>query len=90
MRYILFYEIAPAGMVRARELFPAHRARIDEFHAAGTLRSVGTFENPLEGAMAIFTTREAAEAFAPGDPFVTGGVVARWRVQAWNEVLGGA
>jgi uncharacterized protein YciI len=35
----------------------------------------------------VFTTRDAAEAFAGEDPFVHHGVVARWRVVGWNEVL---
>jgi uncharacterized protein YciI len=39
--------------------------------------------------MSVFTSREAAEAFAAGDPFVTGGVVARWYVRTWIEVIGG-
>ena len=37
--------------------------------------------------MAIFTTREAAEEFARGDPFVVTGVVRNWQVREWNEVL---
>ena len=39
--------------------------------------------------MAVFTTREAAEAFAQGDPFVLNGVVRAWRVLEWNESLTG-
>jgi uncharacterized protein YciI len=37
--------------------------------------------------MGVFTTQQAAEEFAAGDPFVLNGVVAAWRVTAWNEVL---
>ena len=37
--------------------------------------------------MAIFTTRESAEEFARHDPFVVNGVVKRWHVRDWNEVL---
>jgi uncharacterized protein YciI len=37
--------------------------------------------------MAIFTTNEAAQEFAEGDPFVLGGVVSRWYVRDWNEAL---
>jgi len=37
---------------------------------------IGPFANALEdGAMGIFTTREAAEEFVRGDPFVLHGVV---------------
>jgi len=37
--------------------------------------------------MSIFTTREAAEEFATGDPFVRNGVVSNWRILGWNEIL---
>jgi hypothetical protein len=40
-----------------------------------------------DGSMAIFTTREAAEDFAAGDPFVLNGVVRKWYVRDWNEIL---
>jgi hypothetical protein len=37
--------------------------------------------------MGIFTTREAAEEFIRGDPFVLNGVVRAWTVRGWNEIL---
>jgi uncharacterized protein YciI len=39
--------------------------------------------------MAIFTTREAAEDFAKGDPFVMNGIVRSWQVRGWNEIFAG-
>jgi len=39
-----------------------------------------------DGSMSIFTTREAAEEFATGDPFVRNGV-SNWRILGWNEIL---
>ncbi len=49
---------------------------------------IGTFANPQEdGAMGIFTSREAAEEFARSDPFVLHGVVRRWYIREWNEAL---
>jgi uncharacterized protein len=88
MRYVLFYESADDVASRAPPHFPAHKARLDEFHASGTLLMVGTFGNPQEeGSMAIFTTREAAEDFAKGDPFVLNGVVRDWHVREWDEIL---
>jgi uncharacterized protein YciI len=88
VKYVLFYESGDDVAARAPEVFPAHRARIDEFHGQGTLLLVGPFGDPQnEGSMSVFTTREAAEAFAAGDPFVTNGLVRRWYVRDWNEVL---
>ena len=37
--------------------------------------------------MAIFTTREAAEEFVRGDPFVLHGVVQNWFIRDWIEAL---
>ena len=34
--------------------------------------------------MAIFTTREAAEAFVAGDPFVREGVVRSYEIRDWD------
>ena len=48
---------------------------------------IGPFANPKGGAMEIFTTREAAEAFAAGDPFVTQGAVKSWRILVWAEAI---
>jgi uncharacterized protein YciI len=87
MKYLLSYESAEGMMPRAMELFEEHRAFWKGFLADRTLLLIGPMSDPSEGALAVFTTREAAEAFAAGDPFVTGGVVARWRIQEWNEVL---
>jgi uncharacterized protein len=47
---------------------------------------VAVFADALaDGAMCVFRTREGAEEFARGDPFVLGGVVRRWRIVEWNE-----
>jgi len=90
LKYVLFYESAADVGSRAPRHFPAHRARFQEFHARGTLLMIGPFANAQQdGAMAIFTTREAAEEFARGDPFVLNGVVRDWHVREWNEALAG-
>jgi uncharacterized protein YciI len=88
VKYVLFYESADDVASKAPAHFPAHEARLGEFHSQGTLLMVGTFGNPQEeGSMAVFTTREAAEEFARGDPFVLNGVVRNWFVRDWDEVL---
>ena len=87
MKYVMFYENAPDGIAKARELFPAHRARLDDFHARGLLLMAGPLLNPTDTAIGIFTSREAAEAFIEDDPFVLNGVIARWSIREWNEVL---
>jgi uncharacterized protein len=88
MKYVLFYESADDVASKAPAHFPAHKARLDEFHARGDLLLVGTFADAQKnGSMSVFRTREAAEEFAREDPFVLNGVVRDWRVLDWNEIL---
>jgi uncharacterized protein len=88
VKYVLFYDSADDLATKAPAVFPAHQARWADFLKDGSLLMIGPFaEAQSEGSMAIFRTREAADAFATSDPFVLEGVVKRWRVQAWNEVL---
>ena len=88
MKYVLFYESADDVLSKAPAHFPAHSARLDQFHDAGTLLMVGTFGDPQEeGSMSIFTTREAAEAFVKDDPFVVNGVMRNWYIREWDEIL---
>ena len=39
-------------------------------------------------ARAIFASREGAEEFIAGDPFVLEGVVRSWQIREWSEALG--
>jgi uncharacterized protein len=88
MKYVLLYESAQDVATNAPPHFPAHKARLDAFHARGDLLMVGTFGDPqTQGSMSVFASRAAAEEFAQGDPFVLNGVVKGWEVRDWDEVL---
>lgn len=87
MKVLMFYEMAPDGMARVPANQAGHVARLGEFHARGELLMAGPYGDPPVGALGVFTTRAAAEAFAAGDPFVVNGVVGRCTFQPWNEVL---
>ena len=87
MKTVMLYEVAPDGLSKAHLHYAAHRARLDEFHARGVLLLAGPFGNKAEGAMGVFTDRAAAEQFIQGDPFVLHGIVAKWSLREWNEVL---
>ena len=86
LRYVMFYESGDLSL--AAENFPAHRARYTEFMRRGVLLSLGPFSD-RSGSMAVFTTREAAEEFASGDPFIQHGVVSKWTIREWREVTPG-
>ena len=88
MKAVVFYESADDMAAKAREHFPAHRAWWKEFTDRGELLMIGPFANSQQdGAMGIFTTREAAEEFVRGDPFVQHGVIMSWTIREWNEAL---
>ena len=88
--FVLLYESADDVAAKAPAQFPAHKARLDDFHARGELLMVGTFGDPqAEGSMAIFRTRQGAQEFVAGDPFVLNGVVRAWQIRQWNETYRG-
>jgi uncharacterized protein YciI len=88
MKYVLFYESADDFRSKVPLHIEAHRALWKKFHDARTLLLIGPFmDAPAGGAMGVFTTREAAEAFVGEDPFVLHGLVARWTIREWYEVL---
>lgn len=87
MKYVLLYEPgSEEGAARAPLHFPEHVASWDAYRRDGTLLLIGPFADG-SGAMAVFTTREAAEQFASEDPFVRHGVVSGWSVREWNEAI---
>jgi uncharacterized protein len=83
VRYVMFYESGDLSL--AAEYFPAHRERYTEFMRRGVLLSLGPFTDG-SGSMAVFTSREAAEEFVSGDPFMLHGVIGKWHVREWHEV----
>lgn len=87
MKHVVIYELAENAEALARQHFPAHHARLMDFHQRGQLLLVGTFADEPVGAMAVFTTREAADEFMADDPFLRHGVVGRHRVREWDEIL---
>jgi uncharacterized protein len=88
VKFVVLYTSADDVHTKAPVHFPAHQQRLDEFQARGDLLMVGTFGDPQkEGSMAIFRTRESAEEFVAGDPFVRNGVVSAYEIRDWNEIL---
>jgi uncharacterized protein YciI len=88
MKAVVFYPGASVDLEKAMELFPLHKERLDAFHERGFLLMVGAFADPAaDGSMGVFTTREAAEEFVKGDPFVLNGAVEVYVIKDWNETL---
>lgn len=86
--FVMTYEPSEGFGSLAMEHGAAHVARLHEFHDRGVLVHAGPLQDPFDGtAIGVFTSREAAEEFIAGDPFVSGGVVARWTIRGWGDLF---
>lgn len=90
MHYILFYDVVGDYVSRRAQFREAHLRLARQAYERGELVLAGALADPVDGAMLVFRgpTPQAAEAFARADPYVTNGLVTRWRVRAWTTVLG--
>ncbi|HWM88321.1 MAG TPA: YciI-like protein [Kofleriaceae bacterium] len=91
MHYLLFYdEVTPDYVERRAEFRSAHLARAWAAHERGELVLAGALADPIDGAVLLFRgdSPAVAEDFARTDPYVTSGLVVRWRVREWSTVVG--
>ena len=90
MHYLLFYDVVDDYVTRRAPLRAAHIGHARDSIARGELVLAGAFANPPDGAMFLFrgASPEAAERFAENDPYVTNGLVKKWRVREWTTVVG--
>ncbi len=68
----------------------AHLARSNELHKKGTLLTAGAFlDNPDEpvSTMGIFASKEVRRRIRKGDPFVLNGLVRKWYIREWANIL---
>lgn len=90
MHYLLFYDVVDDYLERRVPLRSAHLAHARRAVAAGDLVLGGALADPADAAVLLFQgdSPAAAEAFARTDPYVTAGLVTRWRVREWTTVVG--
>jgi uncharacterized protein YciI len=90
VHYLLFYDVVPDYAERRLPLRSAHLAHAKTAVGRGELLLGGALADPIDGAVLLFRgdSPAAAEAFAAADPYVTNGLVTRWRVRAWMTVVG--
>ena len=66
-------------------VYPRHKAVVDAFIARGDVIGIGPF---VEGGnLAIFRSREAAEAFVKEDPFILEGLVKSYEIRDWGDQM---
>jgi uncharacterized protein YciI len=90
LHYLLFYDLVPDYVDRRAAFRDAHLSRAWAAAKRGELVLGGALANPMDGAVLLFRapSPEVAESFARTDPYVTAGLVTRWRVREWTTVVG--
>ncbi len=75
-----------ASMDAILAVYPRHKAVVDAFIARGDVIGIGPFGD-RSGSLAIFRTREAAEAFVKEDPFILEGLIKSFVIHEWGDQL---
>ena len=90
MHYLLFYDVVDNYAEKRTPFRKDHLAHAKAATARGELVLAGALANPVDGTVLLFkgTSPAAAEAFANADPYVTNGLVTKWRVREWSTVVG--
>ena len=83
MKTVVIGESSGASMDTVMAVYPRHKAVVDSFIKKGEVIGIGPFAD--RGNMAIFRTREAAEAFVKQDPFILEGLVRSFVIREWND-----
>jgi uncharacterized protein YciI len=91
MHYVLLYDYGENAVERRAPYREAHLKLAGEALARGELLLGGAFADPVDGALLVFQADHAAvvEDFARRDPYVSSGLVTRWRIRPWTVVVGG-
>jgi uncharacterized protein len=85
MKAVVIGESAGKTMDEIMAVYPRHKAVVEAFIARGEVIGIGPFAD--RGNMAIFRTREAAEAFTKQDPFILEGLVKSFVIRDWNDEM---
>jgi hypothetical protein len=83
MKAVVIGESGGKTLEEIMKVYPRHKAVVDAFVERGDVIGIGPFADL--GNMAIFRTREAAEAFVREDPFVLEGLVKSYAIRDWND-----
>jgi uncharacterized protein len=89
--YVLQYDYVEDVVEKRAPLREAHFTLARAALARGELLLGGALADPVDSALLVFRVDDPAvvERFVRGDPYVLGGIVARWRIRPWTVVIGG-
>jgi len=85
MKAVVIGESSGASMETVMAVYPRHKAVVEAYVGRGEVVGIGPFAD--RGNMAIFRTREAAEAFVKEDPFILEGLVNSFVIRDWNDTM---
>jgi len=85
MLYVVIGSSAGKTRDEIMEIYPRHKAYLDQFVTRGEVVGVGPFVDAGGGNMAIFRSQSTAETFAKSDPFFTEGAVKEYQVKTWGD-----
>ena len=87
--FILFYDLIEDFLNARMPFRTEHLRQVQESHDRGALLMAGALADPADRAVLVFrvTDRAAVEEFARDDPYVTNGLVRRWEVRPWTQVI---
>lgn len=90
--HVVFFQVDYTSMDEVpREPLGEHVARSRQWHADGRLLMAGAFADqpgePIQ-TMAVTRTRQDADEFAAGDPFVVAGTARVTAIRPWADILG--
>ena len=74
-----------ASMETIMAVYPRHKTVVDAFKERGDVIGIGPFAD--RGNMAIFRSREAAEAFVKEDPFILEGLIQSYVIRDWHDTM---
>ena len=87
MLYVVTYAMTEGAAPHVMEVYPRHSAYLNDFARDGNIMLIGPLlPAPESGSMAVFRSREAAESFPRGDPFVLEGLAVASAVQEWQAL----
>jgi uncharacterized protein YciI len=91
VHYLLFYDYAPNAVERRAPHRERHLALAREYEERQQLLMGGAYADPVDGALLLFRAESPSvvEGFVSRDPYVSSGLVTRWRIRPWTVVVGG-
>jgi hypothetical protein len=87
--FALFYEVVDDFPTKRTPFRSDHLRLVQEAHDRGELLLAGALAEPADRALLVFRApdRSVPEEFARRDPYVVQGLVTRWTVRPWMQVI---